>query len=206
MKLLIFSDIHSDARALERLMDIDADYYFSAGDLVNWARGLHDMGKILKRRADRMYVIPGNHESAPQIADFCATFGFHDFHGGRMKVGDFEVTGLGYSNPTPFDTPGEYSEEELATRLHAFDGVKPMIAICHAPPWGTMLDRITNLKHAGSRSVREFIQREQPRFFFCGHIHEAAGAQEKLGETSAMNIGKKGYLLDLDQQTEWGFI
>ncbi len=206
MKLLIFSDIHSDARALERLMDIEADYYFSAGDLVNWARGLDVMGEILKHRADRMYVIPGNHESAPQIADFCTTFGFHDFHGGRTKIGEFEVVGLGYSNPTPFDTPGEYSEAELATRLHPFDGIKPMIAICHAPPWGTMLDRITNLKHAGSRSMREFLEREQPRYFFCGHIHEAAGAQEKLGVTSAMNVGKKGYLLDLDQQAEQGFI
>ena len=206
MKLLIFSDIHSDARALERLMDIDADYYFSAGDLVNWARGLDVMGEILKRRADRMFVMPGNHESAPQITDFCAKFGFRDFHGGRFKVGDFEVVGLGYSNPTPFDTPGEYSEEELATRLHQFDGVKPMIAICHAPPWGTMLDRMTNLKHVGSRSMRDFVEREQPRFFFCGHIHEAAGAQEKLGVTSAMNVGKKGYLLDLDGQAEQGFI
>jgi hypothetical protein len=123
-----------------------------------------------------------------------------------MTIGRFEVIGLGYSNPTPFDTPGEYSEEELATRLHAFDGVKPMIAVCHAPPWGTALDRITNLKHVGSRSMREFIEREQPRFFFCGHIHEAAGAQDTLGITSAMNVGKKGYLLDLDKQAELGFI
>jgi hypothetical protein len=206
MKLLIFSDIHNDARSLEKLMDIEADYYFCAGDLVNWARGLDAMGEILKRRADRMYVIPGNHESAQQIADFCAKFGFHDFHGGRMTVDSFEVIGLGYSNPTPFDTPGEYSEEELATRLHAFDGAKPMIAICHAPPWGTALDRITNLKHVGSRSMREFIEREQPRYFFCGHIHEAAGAQDTLGITAAMNVGKKGYLLDLDKQAELGFI
>src|SRR5580692_193818 len=110
MKLLIFSDIHSDAPSLERLMSIEADYYFCAGDLVNWARGLDAMGEILKRRGDRVYVIPGNHESASQIGDFCIKFGFHDFHGGRVRLGEFEVTGLGYSNPTPFDTPGEYSE------------------------------------------------------------------------------------------------
>ena len=54
--------------------------------------------------------------------------------------------------------------------------------------------------------MREFLQREQPRYFFCGHIHEAAGAQEKLGRTSAMNVGKKGYLLDLDKQAELGLI
>ena len=63
MKLLIFSDIHGDAAALSRLMGIDADYYFCAGDLVNWARGLDAMGEIMKRRGDRVYVIPGNHES-----------------------------------------------------------------------------------------------------------------------------------------------
>lgn len=206
MKLLIFSDIHSDARALARLMTIEADYYFCAGDLVNFGRHLDAMGEILKARAERMYVIPGNHESAGQIAEFCGKFGLHDFHGGRVQVGEFEVTGLGYSNPTPFDTPGEYSEEELEEKLHAFDGIEPMISICHAPPYGTMLDRITNLKHAGSRAIRTFLQREQPRYFFCGHIHEAAGAQEKLGPTSAMNVGKKGYLLDLDQQAEWGVL
>ena len=146
MKLLIFSDIHSDARSLERL------------------------------------------------------------HGGYLRVGDFHLVALGYSNPTPFDTPGEYSEEELETKLHAFDGLKPMIAVCHAPPYGTSLDRITNLRHAGSKAVRDFLQREQPRYFFCGHIHEAAGVSDKLGETSAMNVGRKGYLLDLDRQSELGFL
>lgn len=206
MKLLVFSDIHSDARALERLMSIEADYYFCAGDLVNFSRGLDAMGEVLKKRGDRVYVIPGNHESSRQVTDLCARFGLNDFHGGRIEIGGFHVIGLGYSNPTPFDTPGEYSEEELELRLHEFDGLKPMIAICHVPPQGTMLDRITNLRHAGSRSMRAFLQREQPRYFFCGHIHEAAGAQEKLGETSAMNVGKKGYLLDLEKQAELGLI
>jgi hypothetical protein len=206
VKLLIFSDIHSDARALDRLMSIEADYYFCAGDLVNWSRHIDAMGEILKKRSERVYVIPGNHETAQQVTDLCARFGLNDFHGGQVEVGGFHVIGLGYSNPTPFDTPGEYSEEELAQRLHAFDGLKPMIAVCHAPPHGTMLDRITNLRHAGSKSMREFLRREQPRYFFCGHIHEAAGAQEKLGETSAMNVGKKGYLLDLETQAELGLL
>jgi len=206
VKLLVFSDIHSDARALDRLMSIEADYYICAGDLVNWGRHLDAMGEILKRRADRVYVIPGNHESETQIADFCGSFGLHDLHGRHIQVGEFHLAALGYSNPTPFDTPGEYSEEELAQKLHAFDGLKPMIAICHAPPYGTMLDRITNLRHAGSKAVRDFLQREQPRYFFCGHIHEAAGASERLGGASAMNVGRKGYLLDLDRQAELGFI
>jgi hypothetical protein len=206
VKLLVFSDIHSDARALERLMAIEADYYFCAGDLVNFSRRIDAMGEILAKRGDRVYVIPGNHETAEQVTDMCGRFGLNDFHGQQKEIGGFHVVGLGYSNPTPFDTPGEYSEEEIERRLHQFDGLKPMIAICHVPPLRTMLDRITNLRHAGSAAMRDFLQREQPRFFFCGHIHEAAGAQDKLGATSAMNVGKKGYLLDLEKQAELGFI
>jgi hypothetical protein len=206
VKLLVFSDIHSDARALERLMAIEADYYICAGDLVNWGRHIDAMGEILNKRAGRVYVIPGNHETERQVAELCGRFGLNDLHGGRIRVGDFHLVALGYSNPTPFDTPGEYSEEELETKLHAFDGLKPMIAVCHAPPYGTRLDRITNLRHAGSKAVRDFLRREQPRYFFCGHIHEAAGVSDKLGETSAMNVGRKGYLLDLDKQSDLGFL
>src|SRR5712671_1962331 len=120
MRLLIFSDIHSDAAALGKLMETEADYYFAAGDLVNWARGFEKVGPVLQRRGDRMYVIPGNHESESDIARLCDDYGFHDFHGKTMRVNGHIIGGLGYSNPTPFDTPGEYTEVELAERLARF--------------------------------------------------------------------------------------
>jgi Icc-related predicted phosphoesterase len=195
VKLLIFSDIHSDLKTLERHMETDADYYFAAGDLVNWARNLDAAGEILKRRSKQVYVIPGNHESPKQIAQLCSKYGLNNFHGGRIEIDGYQVVGLGCSNLTPFGTPGEYTEEEIARRAEAFSGVKPMIAIFHCPPYLTKLDRIVNLRHAGSTAVRDFLVREKPRYFFCGHIHEAAGVAEQLGETSAMNVGKKGYLL-----------
>jgi len=69
MKLLVFSDIHTDKVALEKLMAIEADIYVCAGDLVSWARGLDGMAEILKPRAEKMYMLPGNHESEADIAD-----------------------------------------------------------------------------------------------------------------------------------------
>ena len=195
VKLLIFSDIHSDLKTLQRHMETEADYYFAAGDLVNWSRNIDAAGEILKQRGKKVYVIPGNHESPRQIAQMCEKYGLNNFHGGRLEIDGYHVVGVGCSNPTPFDTPGEYSEEEMAAHAAAFNGLKPMIAIFHCPPYRTQLDRIANLKHAGSTAVRDFLLREKPRYFFCGHIHEAAGVAEKLGETSAMNVGKKGYLL-----------
>ena len=196
-RALIFSDIHNDSKALEKLMDVEADYYFAAGDLVNWARGLDRMGEVLKKRASKMYVMPGNHESARDIEGLCERFGFVNFHERSMRIGSMHVAGLGYSSPTPFDTPGEYSEEEIAARLAKFAGLKPLVLICHCPPLGTALDRIKEGLHAGSRSVREFIEAEQPEYFFCGHIHEAEGVVIQMGSTRAQNVGKKGYLLEL---------
>jgi uncharacterized protein len=197
MKLLIFSDIHLDITALRKLIEIEADYYFAAGDLADWGRGLEKVGPILQPRADRVYVIPGNHESEADIARFCAQYGFHNFHGRSIDVAGHAVAGLGYSNPTPFNTPGEYTEEQLAERLSPFVGLKRLVLVCHCPPLGTKLDRAAEKRHFGSKSVRDFIERNQPEYFFCGHIHEAGGATEQIGATRAFNVGKKGYLLEL---------
>src|SRR5580698_4819530 len=119
-RALIFSDIHQDARALENLMDTEADYYFCAGDLATWRRGLDEMAKIMQPRAGSVYVLPGNHESENDIVEFCDRHGFVNFHGGTLEVAGVHIDGLGYSSPTPFDTPGEYSEEELGSRLSKF--------------------------------------------------------------------------------------
>lgn len=196
-RLLVFSDLHNDARALEKLMQIEADYYIAAGDLVSWARGLDKMGEAMKYRAERVYVLPGNHESESDIAAFCTRFGFINFHGATLEVAGMHVAGLGYSTPTPFETPGEYSEEEMAIRLENFAKLEPQVLICHAPPLNTALDCIRTGLHAGSKAVREFIEKHQPRYFFCGHIHEAEGVVIQMGATRAQNVGKKGYLLEL---------
>jgi hypothetical protein len=59
MKLLIFSDIHGDTKALERLVAMPADAYFVAGDLATFSQGLDKMGPILQKAAAPVYVMPG---------------------------------------------------------------------------------------------------------------------------------------------------
>ena len=196
-KLLVFSDIHKDWKALDRLLDIEADYYIAAGDQVTWAKGFERCGEILERRGEKVYVLPGNHESASDVAAMCARHGLHNFHERHIQVGNWHVAGLGYSNPTPFNTPGEYTEPQLADRLQRFAELDPLVLICHAPPFDTALDQIRRGVHAGSRSVRSFIEQHQPSYFFCGHIHEAEGVEVTIGKTRAWNVGKKGYVLDL---------
>jgi uncharacterized protein len=197
MRILVFSDIHGDKAALDRLMDTEADMYVNAGDLATFGRGLDALAPILARRAGKMWVLPGNHEHASQIADYCERYGFHTLHGQSLPVASAHLAGLGHSNPTPFKTPGEDSEETIAANLEAFAALKPLVLVCHCPPLDTPLDEAAPGKHFGSRAVREFIGAYQPAWFVCGHIHEAAGRDVMLGQTRAINAGKQGYLLEL---------
>ncbi len=197
MKILIFSDIHGDARALERLMATAADAYIVAGDLATFSRGLDKLGPLLELASAPVYVMPGNHESETEIVEFCGKYKLEFFHNRVVEMSGHHVAGLGYSNITPFKTPGEYTEPEFAERLAPWAALKPLVLICHCPPLNTPLDRAGEGKHFGSPTVRKFIDETQPEWFFCGHIHEAEGVWATLGKTRGLNVGKRGYLLEL---------
>lgn len=201
MKILIFSDIHGDVRALEQVVAQAADLYVSAGDLSTFGRGLDRCGEVLKPLGDRLWALPGNHETHGQMRAFCAEFGFVDFHRQvrtlESRNGSTHWAGLGYSNITPFNTPGEYSEDEIAGELTTFEGKTPLYLVVHFPPLGTKLDEFAPGKHAGSPALREWVERVQPAFLFCGHIHETAGLHDQIGATQCINVGKKGYTIEV---------
>jgi uncharacterized protein len=201
VRVLIFSDIHGDLGALARIVAQPADLYIDAGDLATFGKGLERCGEILKPLGERLWVLPGNHETHKATRELSERWGFVDFHRQVRPLesvgGVVQWAGLGYSNITPFHTPGEYSEEELADALSAFDGIRPLYLVVHCPPAGTRLDEYAPGKHAGSTAVREWVKREQPAYLFCGHIHEAAGLREVIGTTQCINVGRQGFAVDI---------
>ena len=197
MRVQIFSDIHADFASLRQAVAVQADIYIAAGDLVTHPAPLDPCAEALAALGDRLWVMPGNNETDEQVRKFCEDHGFRNFHEVVYQVGGMHFAGLGYSNPTPFDTPGEYSEEDLSAHLARFAGRSPQVLVCHAPPWDTALDEAGPGLHFGSKAVREYVDEHQPQYCFCGHVHESAGRVARLGETLAANVGKQGYLLEL---------
>lgn len=201
MKILIFSDIHNSRKALEAVIAREADVYIDAGDLVSFQKGLAECGEVLKPLGGRLWVLPGNHESHDDMRSLCAHYGFIDFHRQLRMLsssnGPTYWAGLGYSNITPFKTPGEYSEEQIAEALAAFEGYEPLYVVIHVPPYGTKLDTFAPGKHAGSTALRTWVERVQPLYLFCGHIHETAGFSDTIGATKCVNVGRQGVLFEI---------
>ena len=197
VRIQIFSDIHGDIASLDRAVKVNADIYIAAGDLVTWPAPLAPCGPTLAPLGERLWVMPGNNETVDQVQEFCALHGFRPFHDAAFRVGETYIVGMGYSNPTPFDTPGEYTEDELAERLAKFASLSPQVLVSHAPPADTVLDEAAPGLHFGSKAVRDYIDSHQPAYCFCGHIHEGEGRLVDLGNTVACNVGKRGYLLEL---------
>jgi uncharacterized protein len=197
VKVLIFSDIHGDVRALARIVAQTADIYICAGDLATFGKGLEKCGKALESLGEKLWVLPGNHETHDDIREFCRRFGFVDFHRRVLQTKSTPWAGLGYSNITPFKTPGEYTEEEIAEALAAFGAIAGLHLVIHVPPYGTRLDEYAPGKHGGSTALRAWVEREQPPYLFCGHIHETAGLSDRLGDTQCINVGKVGFTVEI---------
>jgi Icc-related predicted phosphoesterase len=88
----------------------------------------------------------------------------------------------------------ETIEEDL-DRLPKLLHPKRTIYVMHSPPFGTRLDLIQKGNSAGSRSIKTFIERNQPLLTLHGHIHEAPELSgtyvDRIGETLCVNPGQR---------------
>ena len=140
-----------------------------------------------------------------------------------VEFGPYQVLSLGYSTPTPWDSPREITEDQMRAKLRLLAGQldpgQPVIFNLHNPPFGTSTDRAFELAGdlriktaggepvqvpVGSHAIRESIEEVQPVVALCGHIHESRGTS-KLGRTIVVNPGSRypegvlqGSILTLD--------
>ncbi|HLS19250.1 MAG TPA: metallophosphoesterase [Paracoccaceae bacterium] len=188
MKILAFSDLHLDERSAELICaDAEtADLVIGAGDFAVQRDGLENAMEMLRPLLPKAVLVPGNAESADELR--AAAGPAVVLHGEGLERDGVNLFGLGYAVPeTPFGSWScdltEAAAEELLFRMERAD-----ILIVHSPPKG-VADRNKAGASIGSTSIRAAIERVQPRFALCGHIHDSWGISGMIGRTEVHNLG-----------------
>lgn len=221
MRIIGCGDIHMAPANIARIHAIqDADLLVINGDLTNYGK-IEDAKTVLN---EVLVTIPqveaqvGNLDHF-EINDYLEELGMNLHAQAKIIQGSVCLIGVGGSNPTPFKTPTEFSEQELENiSERAFIQAKelltlgeplhnhhlPTLFVSHTPPLNTAVDKIGSGAHVGSPAIRKIIEKYQPELCLCGHIHEAAG-YDKIGNTPIFNPGmvsKGGYIdIQIDNST-----
>jgi len=199
MKILLFSDVHRDLDACERLVGLaaDANLVLGAGDFASVHRGLQETIAALSHIDKPALLVPGNNERTVALRDACAHWPTaHVLHGDRTEIGGVSFFGLGAGVPvTPFgDWSFDLTEDEARALLT--DCPEGAVLISHSPPKGHC-DRTSAGDHAGSEAVLETIKAKRPRLVVCGHIHDSWGEESRVGETLIINVGPRGRVVEV---------
>lgn len=196
MRLLAISDPHGDytqipslVREAERTGSIDA--VLIAGDITNFGPDelAYELIDLLEPLGCPVLAIPGNCDPR-SILTTLDTSKAVNLDGAVHTIENITFAGIGGSNPTPFDTPFERSEDELGAMLEDLliradrDG-GTIVLLAHAPPKNT-LDHIPD-GNAGSDALARAIGKVD--LIVCGHIHEDQGEMTRQG-TRIVNVGQ----------------
>jgi len=181
--------------------------------LAGWIERAED---ALRGTGVRLYLTGGN-DDEPAVLE---TLDGHD--GDRVVAsegrlldldGEHTMITVGLSTVTPWDTPREASEEEIARAIDEAAASVTDVGRCvfnlHCPPKDTPIDTCLKLEvrpgelprpireggrfvttGGGSVAVREAIERYQPLVGLHGHIHESGG-RFRIGRTQTFNPGSE---------------
>jgi uncharacterized protein len=196
--------------SVERLHELDQDpakraACFQEVMLEGVDRWMKLAAEKLRGTGIRCFVCPGNDDEM-EVDDVIRRAELVELGEGRVvEIEGFSMISTGWSNPTPWKTHREESEEQLAQRIDAMaaqvaDASRAIFNL-HCPPFKSGLDeapaidadlRLLHggraLRPVGSTAVREAIERRQPLISLHGHIHESKGAV-KIGKTLSINPG-----------------
>ena len=180
--------------------------------LSNWV----DLAEERLVGTEKKCYVTGGNDDAPEVLSAIkreGTLSFFACENEAVQVDDdHTMLSVGYSTPTPWNTPREIPDEQLGEMIEKMVGkvtdLSHTIFNFHDPPVDSTLDTCpmldwskdppepiiqggqTVLHGAGSKSVRKAIEKYQPMLSLHGHIHESQSVA-KIGRTTCINPGSE---------------
>lgn len=199
LKILAAADLHGDSKLAKKLAEKSekekVDLVVLCGDITGFVE-TKNIIKPFKDKNKRVLILPGNWDSFA-TTDFLAQFyGVKNIHGYSAVYENVGFFGAGGAEDSP--GPGRITEKELLNALdkaHShLKGIERKIMVTHMHPSGS-LSEFSGIP--GSDAITKAIKKFQPDLLIHGHIHEAAGADEQIGSTRVINVGRNGAIIEI---------
>lgn len=202
MKILFFVDTHGSPGKMHRLKEKakDADVIVCAGDFTIFENDIREILRIFNDFGKPLLLINGNHETPSGVMIECERLkNLHFIHKNYYIAGNIIFYGFGGGG---FSIRDESFNRESELFIAEFKGLSDannkkykLVLVTHAPPYGTRLDDLGG--HVGSKSVAEFILKHKPIVAVSGHLHENSGIEDRMNDTTIINPGPDGMILDI---------
>jgi Icc-related predicted phosphoesterase len=199
--------------------------------LDNVKRWIQIAEERLKGSGINLYITGGNDDISGIEEIISSSSYVVDPEDKVVQVGEYQMMSTGWSNPTPWKTPRECTEDQLWSKLEKMSSevtdMRKCIFNLHVPPIDSGIDTCPKLDKdlkpiivggeivmmgGGSTSVRKAIETYQPLLGLHGHIHESKGFI-KIGNTLCINPGSeysegilRGALIELDGSSIKNFL
>lgn len=191
VRIFAAGDFHGDRQAAKRLAERavseNADIIVLNGDIVE-EDNPNGVVYYFAKTGKPVFLVPGNHDWF--ATDFLAAkYDLQNLHNKSVNFGNIAIVGSG-SNMAMM------SEKDIYDGIRRLKSSQKTLLVSHVHPSGTLMETFSQFVK-GSIGLRKAIEATKPAVVICGHVHEAEGIEEKIGNTLVVNVGKKGRLIEL---------
>ncbi len=147
--------------------------------------------------AQKIIMIAGNHDFACELKEFrdlAASYGVRYIEDEAITYKGVTIYGYPWTpfygnyafNNLRFDPASEDAKAKLSKVPEGTD-----ILLSHGPPLLASDDSFG--KALGCPILKDTVHKIQPKYVVCGHIHESAGAESKIWDTTVLNVSARTF-------------
>lgn len=202
LRILAFSDLHADKtmhdEMVEKAKKENVDLVIIGGDFA----AHHEPDFVMPNMigdflalGKKVFLLHGNLETEATVNFLEDKYNVKSLHGHGVYYYGVGIFGGGGANLGPFPTSSEDTENALNIGFEKIKNAPKKMMIVHEHPKGSIMEKLTGFP--GNPAVKNAIEKFQPDIVICGHIHEIAGIEERIGKSLVVNLARMGRVFEL---------